>query len=137
MTLIEPPLMSWALLIGRICLAMPFLVSGLHKGICYRKALEEFRVARVGFVEITLPATVALHLTASICLILGIFVAESALLLAVFTMVATIKVHHFWRMSGMQRLVISRVAMANLGVVGGLLIVAVTGPGRFALGWPG
>jgi len=135
--LIEPALTSWALLIGRISLAMVFLVSGLHKSIWYQNAVAEFRAAKVPLVGVTLPATIALHLIASICLILGIFVVESALLLAFFTVIATIRVHDFWRMSGMQRLIISCVALANLGVVGGLLILAVTGPGGFALGSPG
>jgi putative oxidoreductase len=137
MTFIEPPMTSLALLIGRISLSMVYLVSGVHKSIWYRNALGEFRNARVPFVDMTLPATIALHLIASICLILGVFVAESALILAVFTVIATIKVHHFWRMSGMQRLIISRVALANLGVVGGLLILAAIGPGEWALGSPG
>lgn len=133
MTFFEPPLASLALLIGRIGLAMIYLVSGVHKGIWYNKAVEEFRVARIPVIGVLLPMTIGLHLIGSICLILGVFVTESALILAAFTALATVKVHQFWRLTGMQRLIISRVALANFGVMGGLLILAATGPGQWAL----
>lgn len=134
MTLYEPASTSFALLVGRVALATVFLVSGVHKAFWYQKAVEEFRDARVPLIQVLLPATIALHIVAPICLFLGIFVTESALLLAVFTVIVTVKVQHFWRMSGAERLVISRVALANLGVAGGLLILAVAGPGAFAIG---
>jgi uncharacterized membrane protein YphA (DoxX/SURF4 family) len=52
------------------------------------------------------------------------------LALAVFTIVATVKVHNFWAMQGVQRLIISRVAMANFAVVGGLLTLAAFASGK-------
>ena len=127
MITLESPLAEWIYLLGRVCIASVFLVSGIHKLFWYRKAEEEFRVDGVPLVPVTLPATIALHTFASIAIILGVFVVEAALALAIFTIAATIKVHHFWTMQGEQRLIISRVAMANLAVVGGLLVLAVMG----------
>ena len=127
MITINEALTPWILAAGRICLAMPFLVSGIHKLGWYRKAVAEFRVDGVPLIGVTLPATIVLHLAGSICLIAGVFVTEVAILLALFTLAATIQVHHFWTMQGEQRLVISRFAMANLAVVGGLLVLAVIG----------
>ena len=124
---LESPLADWVYLLGRVCLAGVFLVSGLHKLIWYQKAVDEFRAESVPLIPVTLPATIALHTFASIAIILGVYVVEAALALAAFTIVATIKVHHFWTMEGEQRLIISRVAMANLALVGGLLVLAVLG----------
>ena len=77
--------------------------------------------------------TIALHLVASICLIAGWLVTEMALALAIFTLVATVLVHDFWNMQGEERLARSRVALANLGLVGGLLLLAATGAGTLVL----
>ena len=130
----DEPFVSWVLLAGRIGLALVYLVSAIHKGIWYQKAIDEFRHYRIPQVSITLPLTILLQLIGSLCLIVGIYVLEFSVLLALFTLVATIKVHCFWRMSGQERLIISRVALGNLGLIGGLLILAVVGPGRIALG---
>lgn len=56
---------------------------------------------------------------------------ESALTLAVFTLLATFIAHDFWNLSGTDRLNQSRVAMAHLAIIGGLLLLAAAGPGRF------
>ena len=127
----EEPWFSWCFLVGRIFLALVFLVSGIHKGIWYQKALVEFQEARIPFVRVAVIGTVVLHIVAPACLILGVFVRESALALAVFTAVATFIVHDFWNLSGTDRLIKSRVAMAHLAVIGGLLLLAAAGPGQF------
>ncbi len=121
------------ILTARLCLAAVFLVSGIHKGIWYEKAVEEFKDAGVPAIGFFLPLTIALHLVAPLALVLGVFVREAALALALFTVISTAKVHCFWRMEGMERLARSRIAMAHLAVVGGLIILAAAGPGRLVL----
>jgi putative oxidoreductase len=128
---IEEPLASWLMLLARICLAGVYLVSGVHKAFWYDKAVQEFRDARVPAIGFFLPSTIALHLLGGLALLNGLFVREAALALAAFTIVATLKVHCFWQMSGPERLARSRIAMAHLAIVGGLLLLAVAGPGRF------
>ncbi len=127
----EAPWFSWCFLVGRILLALVYLVGGIHKGIWYQKALVEFQTARVPFVRVAVIGTVVLHIAAPVCLILGVFVRESALALAVFTALATFKAHDFWNLSGANRLDQSRIAMAHLAIIGGLLLLAAAGPGRF------
>ena len=127
---IDEPVIGWVLLLARCCLAAVFLVSGVHKALYYEKAHEEFQLAAVPAIGILLPLTILLHLIASAGLISGVYAQESALLLALFTVVATVKVHCFWRMPGAERLLHSRVALSNLAIVGGLLLLAATGPGR-------
>jgi putative oxidoreductase len=130
MIAIEEPLVSWLMLLARICLAGVFLGSGVHKGVWYQKAVAEFQMARVPMIGFFLPLTIVLHLVGGMALVTGVYAAEAALALAIFTILATVKVHCFWRMSGQQRLDRSRVAMAHLSVVGGLILLAAVGPGR-------
>ena len=54
-------------------------------------------------------------------------------MLAVFTVVATVKVHHFWNMTGDDVLLHSRIALTNLAVIGGLLLLAAVGPGKLIM----
>ena len=130
---LEEPLASWVLLFARMSLSLVFLVSGVHKAIWYQKAVDEFAEARVPWIGLFLPATILFHLVASVCLILGIFVPEAAVALAAFTRVATERGHGFWRHEGEMRLVRSRIALANIGLIGGLLLLALVGPGRLIL----
>lgn len=129
-TLAEPTL-SWVLLAARLCLAMTFLVSGVHKAIWFEKAKAEFRDA--GVTTLLLPPTIALHVAGGLALITGVFVREFAIALAVFTVVATLKVHAFWRLPPDFKLPRSRVALANLGLVGGMLLLAALGGGQLML----
>ena len=131
--MLQEPWLSWLLLIGRVCLSLVYLVSGIHKGIWFAKAVKEFQDAKAPFLHFFLIGTIVLHLLAPVLLISGLFVMETAVTLAVFTVVATLKVHHFWNMSGDDRLIQSRIAMTNLAVIGGLLVLAAVGPGKLVL----
>ena len=124
----------WMLLIGRVLLAMVFLVSGIHKALWYRKAVDEFTADGAPLVAVTLPATIALHVGGALCLIFGLYVSAAALALAGFTLLATFLGHSFWRLDGDDRLIRSRTFLGNLAVIGGLLYLAAVGPGPLALG---
>lgn len=126
---LQEPLISWLMLAARLCLATVFIVSGIHKLIAYRKAVVEFRAAGVPAVAVFLPLTIGLHLVAAIGLIVGVHSREAALALALFTFVATLKVHCFRQMPDSERLDQSRIALAHLAIIGGLLMLAAAGPG--------
>jgi putative oxidoreductase len=130
---ISETLASWMMLVARLCLASVFLISAIHKAFWYGKADAEFRGVGLPVVNLILPATIALHLLGSVSLIVGMYVAESALALAVFTLIVSFKVHNFWRMSGGERLETSRIFEANIAVVGGLILLAAVGPGSLVL----
>ena len=122
------------MLAARVCLASVFLVSGIHKAIWYQKAALDFQRDRIPAISLVLPDNIALHLLASICLIVGYQTREAALALAIFTAVATIKVHAYWQLPKDQQLGSSRITTANLAIIGGLLLLVAVGPGPLSIG---
>jgi len=131
--IIAEPTYSIVVLIARILMAIVFLVSAIEKSVKFSDALDEYAKARVPFVKFTVIGVNIFHLVASVCLIAGWYVMEMAAALAVFTFLATIRVHDFWNMEGEEQVIRSRIALANFGLVGGLLLLAATGPGSLAL----
>jgi putative oxidoreductase len=123
---------TWLYLLGRIGLGSVFLVSAIHKAFWYKRAVEEFKQDGIPLIPLALPGTIVLHAIAPVAIIAGVYVMEAALALAVFTVLATLKVHNFWAMQGEQRLIISRVAGANFAVVGGLLVLAAFASGKLS-----
>jgi uncharacterized membrane protein YphA (DoxX/SURF4 family) len=77
--------------------------------------------------------TVLLHLSASLALFAGVRVVESAALLIGFLVLANWKVNDFWNKEGMERLIASRNSLANQAMIGGLILLALTGPGSLTL----
>jgi len=67
------------------------------------------------------------------CLIVGYQTRGTALALAIFTLVATFKVHAYWRLPVDQQLGHSRIFTANLAIIGGLLLLVAFGAGDFAV----
>ena len=130
---IDESAVNIVMLLARVLLALVFLLSGIHKGIWYQKAVGEFQRDKIPAIWLTLPATIGLHLIASICLILGYQTREAALALAIFTVVATLKVHAYWRLPTSEQLGRSRIFTANLAIIGGLLMLVAVGGGKFAL----
>ncbi len=120
-------------LLARICLSTLFLVSGIHKSFWFSRAVEEFTESSVPMVRVTLPLVIALHLLGSMCILVGVYVTPAALLLAVFLIGATLLVHTFWSSQPPESLIQSRNATANLAVIGGLLLLVATGPGKYTL----
>lgn len=126
---IQEPLLSFAIVGARFCLGMVFLVSGVHKALWFSSAVEEFKQARLPKPGFFVLCTIIIHIVAPLALIAGVFVMEAALALALFTILATIRVHDFWNKEGPQKLIASRVALSNLAIIGGLILLAVTGLG--------
>ena len=127
------PWHSSILLAVRILLSLVFLFSGIEKSTNFQRTKEEFNRENIPLRPASAIFTIVLHLVAPTCLILGWLVTEMAIALAVFTLTATLMVHHFWTMQGDERLARTRVTLANLGLIGGLLLLAITGPGAFVL----
>jgi putative oxidoreductase len=130
-----------ALLIGRLLLAAIFVSSGFDK-------LMDVGKFAAGLAGRGVPGASALGVIGPIveffgalCIILGFQTRYAALLLLLFTLIATGIAHRFWEFSdvatapgapsprGVQHVQF----MKNLAIMGGWLVLSVAGPGRWSI----
>jgi putative oxidoreductase len=92
-------------------------------------------IASVGLPMASLGAVlaIAVEVLAPLALLVGWRTRWAALVLAVFTLVASVFFHNFWAMPAEQQFMQQLMFMKNLGVVGGLLALAAFGAGAWSL----
>lgn len=120
--------------LGRIAVAALFIWSGFGK-----LTAPGLTAAMLTAKGLPVPKLLAYGIGAAefglgVLVALGWQTAFAAIALAVFTLVATITAHKFWTMTGEAYRVNQVHAFKNLAIIGGLLLLGATGPGRFAFG---
>lgn len=120
-------------LAARLLLAALFLPAGLSKIGGFEGTVGY--IASVGLPLATVGAIIAIvvEVLGGAALIAGIGTRIAAVVLAVFTLVASLFFHNFWAMPAEQQFIQQLMFMKNIGVVGGLLALAASGAGRWSL----
>jgi len=126
-------LFDWAGVIGRIGLALLFLWSGYEK-----LANPAFTVAYMRSYGLPAPhllmwPVLLLELIGGAMLVFGWRARWVALVLAVYTVVATFIFHAYWSAPADQVVNEQIHFMSNLAIAGGLLLVVAHGSDRYAL----
>ncbi len=81
-----------------------------------------------------LAAALTIEAVGSLCLITGYQARSAAAVMFVYLGIVSVRLHAFWQMTGMAAAGTETQFFKNLGMMGGLLMIAVYGPGRWALG---
>jgi len=117
-------------LVGRILLALLFLVAGTRKLMAPAASAGYF--AKLGFpmTDVLVWVVIAVEIGGALLLILGWKARWAAYALAIFTVIATFAAHRFWEFSdAAQYNAQLNNFLKNLAIIGGMLILAATGPG--------
>jgi len=120
-------------LVGRILLALLFLLAGINK--LKAPAASAGYFAKLGFpmTDVLVWVVIAVEIGAAILLIVGWKTRYAAWALALFTLIATFAAHRFWEFDAAQAANQMNHFLKNLAIVGGLAILAATGPGPFSV----
>ncbi len=120
-------------LVGRILLALLFLIAGINK--LKAPAASAGYFAKLGFpaTDVLVWVVIAVEIGAAVMLIVGWKTRWAALALALFTLVATFAAHRFWEFDGAQVANQMNHFFKNLAIVGGMVILAATGPGPLSV----
>lgn len=128
-------LRDYALLAARLCMASLFLWSGAEKAFNLHAAAGFAASRGVPFALPLMPAAVLLEIGCAFMLIIGWRTRTAALILAAWMLVLGPWFHPFWNApASMWQLMIDDF-FHHFVMIGGMLYVAVFGPGRIA--WRG
>jgi putative oxidoreductase len=120
-------------LLARLFMVALFLPAGIRKIGGFEGTAGY--IASVGLPFPTLGAAIAVvvEIVAPLLLLVGLQTRWAALVLAVFTLVASVFFHNYWAMPAEQQFMQQLMFMKNMGVVGGLLAITAFGAGAFSL----
>jgi putative oxidoreductase len=120
-------------LIGRIFLAVIFLVSGFGKIGGFEGLIGAIASKGLPMPQVFAVVTVVIELGAGLLLVFGWKARWGAFLLAVFTAIVTFFFHNFWAVPEAQKMMEQITFLKNLALIGGLLLVMAFGPGRLSV----
>lgn len=120
-------------LVGRLLIALMFVPAGLSKITGFQGTVQY--IASVGLPLASLGAVIAIvvEIGGGLALALGYRTKLAALVLAVFTLVATVVFHAFWAAPADAQFVQQLMFYKNLAITGGLLVLASSGAGAWSL----
>lgn len=120
--------------IARLLLVAEFLVA-LNGKVFGWSGQAAFMASRgMTMIGPLLAAALAIEAVGSLCLITGYRARTAAAVMFVYLGIVSVRLHAFWLMTGMAAAGTETQFFKNLGMMGGLLMIAVYGPGRWALG---
>lgn len=122
-----------AALVGRVLLALIFVLSGFGKIGGFTGTAGYIASKGLPLPEAGVVLSILVELGGGLMLMLGWKARAAALALAVFTVFASIFFHNFWTMTGGDALTDQIMFLKNLAMIGGLLLVSAFGPGRYSV----
>jgi putative oxidoreductase len=120
-------------LLGRILLVALFLPAGIAKLTGFSGTVGY--IASVGLPAASLGAVLAIvvEIGGGLALLAGFQTRIAALVLALFTLGASIFFHAYWAAPAEQAMVAQLLFFKNIAVIGGLLVLAGQGAGAWSL----
>ena len=120
------------LLVARVFLAALFVLFGWSKLTGFSGTVGY--MAAVGAPAPTLSAIIAvvMEFFVGLLILAGFFTRPLAVLLALYTIGTAVIGHHFWNMTGAEQMANMINFYKNLSIAGGLILLALTGPGKYS-----
>jgi uncharacterized membrane protein YphA (DoxX/SURF4 family) len=118
-------MIAYAFPIARLCLAAVFLYSGVDKLWHWRSSIEEVKSDGLPWPAAFAGGTVFTQLVGGFLVATGFFAWLGALLLAGFTVAATLLGHRFWLRRGAEFRHELTTSLEHVAIVGGLLLLSV------------
>jgi putative oxidoreductase len=122
-----------ALLLARVLLSLLFLIFGWAKLTGFEAAVGFFAHAGVPLPGLATIVAVIMEFFVGILIVLGVLTRPLAILLALYTLGTALIGHPYWTMTGAGQLDAEINFYKNISIIGGLILLYVTGAGRYAV----
>jgi putative oxidoreductase len=120
-------------LIARVLLMVLFVYFGWQKLTGFSGTAAYMTSAGVPAPTLAAIIAVVMEFVVGIAIVVGFYTCPLALLLALYTLGTALIGHHYWTMTGMEQYANSINFYKNISVIGGLLLLCATGPGKYSL----
>lgn len=121
------------ILVARLLLATLFLIFGWRKLTDFSGTVSQ--LVQLGAPLPRLAAAVAtfMELPVAFAVAVGAFARPAALLMFLYTLGTALIAHRYWMIKGAQRVDSMDSFYKNLSIMGGFLLLYVTGPGKYSV----
>lgn len=120
-------------LIARLLLIAEFLIALNGKVTGWSGQAQYMAAHGMHFIPPLLGTALVIEALGPTCLALGLWPRTASAVLLVYLGIVTVRLHNFWRMDGMAADANMTEFFKNLGMMGGLLMIVVFGPGTWSL----
>jgi putative oxidoreductase len=128
-----------AILVARILLIMLFVVFGWGKLTDYSGTVASMTQLNLPMPSVTALVVIAVEVFVALAIGFGAWTRPLVVLLALYTLGTALIGHHFWIMEGAARNGNAINFYKNISIIGGLILLYVTGAGRYSVdarfGW--
>ncbi|UBM27119.1 DoxX family protein [Pseudomonas sp. p1(2021b)] len=121
------------ILLARILLVILFILSGWSKLTGFEGTVGYMTSLGAPAPMLAAAVAVIMEFAVGILLLLGFYTRPLAFLLALFVVGTALIGHPFWNMVDPERSANMTQFLKNMSITGGLLLLAVSGAGRFSL----
>ena len=121
-----------AILVARILMMVLFVMFGWEKLTGFSGTIAYMASSGAPMPELSAVIAVVMELVVGVALLVGFYTRPLALLLALYTFGTAIIGHHFWNMTGMMQFDNMIHFYKNISIIGGLLLLCVSGPGKYS-----
>ena len=120
-------------LVGRILLALIFLVSGYGKIGGFTGTAGYMASKGLPMAEVLLAITIVIEIGAALMIIAGFKARLGAAALFLWMIPVTFLFHNYWAMPADQQMIQQIMFMKNLGLMGGMLYIMAFGSGPMSI----
>jgi putative oxidoreductase len=120
------------ILIARILMMILFVMFGWAKLTGFSGTVAYMASTGAPVPTISAIIAVVMEFGVGIALVVGFYTRPLAVLLALYTLGTAIIGHRFWNMTGAEQYANMINFYKNISIIGGLLLLVVTGPGKYS-----
>lgn len=132
-TPVTTPAQDSLALIGRILIAALFIPAGFGKLMGFAGTVGYIASAGLPLPQVGAVIAIIVELGFGLALLAGFKIRPVAIVLALFTLAASVFFHNYWAMPADKAFVNQLMFFKNIAVTGGLLAFAAFGAGRFSV----
>jgi putative oxidoreductase len=121
------------ILLARILLMILFVLYGWGKLTGFSGTVGYMAAAGAPLPTLSAIIAVLMEFFVAISIVVGFYTRPLALIFALYTFGTALIGHHFWTMADAARAANAINFYKNISIIGGLLLLCVTGPGRYSI----